>query len=119
MTLTTLAVGWLGMISLVLTPFLVINNIFYYLASLGMPATPADAKPPVIDNVVTQKLFPKIDSIMSRLNGKGDFEQIALDVAAETGVTPGQVQAYTRQVIRARNSVSNNRRCRGRAGFQW
>jgi hypothetical protein len=39
MTGTTMAVGWLGTISLVLTPIFVINNIVRYLGCLSLPAS--------------------------------------------------------------------------------
>jgi hypothetical protein len=35
-TLTTLAVGWLGVISLVLAPIFVINNVVRYLSCLSL-----------------------------------------------------------------------------------
>lgn len=37
-TLTTLAVGWLGMISLILAPLMILNNIYYYLTALSLQA---------------------------------------------------------------------------------
>lgn len=36
-TLITLAVGWLGAISLIVAPFFIIGNIYYYLTSLSLP----------------------------------------------------------------------------------
>ena len=42
-TLYTLFLGWWGMISLIVTPFLLVNNIVRYLFCLGMPPVPADA----------------------------------------------------------------------------
>ena len=41
-TLTTLALGWWGLISLIVTPFFILNNIFRYVLCLGMPAKPKD-----------------------------------------------------------------------------
>ena len=40
MTGTTLAIGWLGTISLVIAPCIVLYNTFVYLTRLGMPAAP-------------------------------------------------------------------------------
>jgi hypothetical protein len=39
MTLTTLAVGWLGTISLVLAPIFIIGNIIRYLGCLSLPSS--------------------------------------------------------------------------------
>ena len=38
MTMTTLAVGWLGYISIILAPIFIINNICRYIGCLGMPS---------------------------------------------------------------------------------
>ncbi len=38
MTLITLAVGWLGVISLVVAPIFIIANIIQYIRCLGMPS---------------------------------------------------------------------------------
>lgn len=49
MTGTTLAVGWLGQISLFIAPIFVINNVIRYVAVLGMPSPgskPAGGSPP-------------------------------------------------------------------------
>lgn len=35
-TLTTFFLGWWGVISLVMTPFILINNLYYYFSSLGL-----------------------------------------------------------------------------------
>lgn len=43
MTGTTLVLGWWGLISLIVTPFFLINNIARYLGSLSLPAVPPDA----------------------------------------------------------------------------
>jgi hypothetical protein len=37
-TTINLFLGWWGIISFILNPFLIINNIYYYLSSLSMPA---------------------------------------------------------------------------------
>lgn len=36
-TLITLAIGWLGVISLFVAPFFIIGNIYYYFSSLSLP----------------------------------------------------------------------------------
>ena len=42
-TLVTLFVGWWGIVSFILTPFLLLNNIVVYLSCLGMKPPPAQA----------------------------------------------------------------------------
>ena len=39
MTLTTLAVGWLGYISLVMAPIFIIGNIVRYVGCLTLPSS--------------------------------------------------------------------------------
>lgn len=36
-TLITISVGWIGAISLIVAPFFIISNIYYYLTSLSLP----------------------------------------------------------------------------------
>ena len=94
MTGTTLAIGWLGTISLVLAPIFIINNTIYYLSRLGMAAVPPGARPPTVDNAVIQKLFPHVDSMFGRLNGGEDLHAVAREYTTLTGTTPGQVVVY-------------------------
>ena len=105
MTATTLAVGWLGTISMVIAPIFVLNNIFQYLSSLGLAKVPFDAKVPVVDNHVTQAVYPKFNEAISRLNAKEDFNDIARDIARQVGVTPGQVQVYVREMMRSQKQI--------------
>lgn len=42
-TLVNLTVGWWGVISLVATPFFVLNNVYRYLTALGMEPVPPGA----------------------------------------------------------------------------
>ena len=37
MTMTTLCIGWLGTISIIIAPFMVINNIVRYASCIGLP----------------------------------------------------------------------------------
>jgi hypothetical protein len=39
-TAITLFFGWWGLISLCVTPFILINNVIYYVSCLGMPSSP-------------------------------------------------------------------------------
>lgn len=44
-TLITALLGWWGIISLFMTPIFLINNIYYYLRSVSLPATNAQSHP--------------------------------------------------------------------------
>lgn len=46
MTGTTLAVGWIGQISIFIAPIFIINNVVRYIGVLGMPGPGAQAKKP-------------------------------------------------------------------------
>ena len=44
-TLTTAAVGWFGMISMIVTPFFILNNVIRFCGTIGM-SKPREAAPP-------------------------------------------------------------------------
>jgi hypothetical protein len=108
-TSTTVAIGWLGTISLVLAPCFVINNLARYLAALGMPPVPPGATPPIVTDEVGQRLGPKLDEIFGRLNRLEDLSAVARDIAPGCGVTPGQVVKFVALVMQSARqpAVSN------------
>ncbi len=93
-TLITMAVGWLGVISFILAPIFIINNVVRYLASLGLEATPAGAAKPQLTDEAVKRLNPYADEIISRLNGNESMADVATAVARQAGVTPGQVVLF-------------------------
>jgi hypothetical protein len=104
----TLVTGWWGMISAVINPFLIINNLFRYFASLGM----ADGGEVVAGPMVTTQTGRPIvvgssppsappsglsayrQDIVLRLRGGQTPAQIAAYVAPLAGVPAATVQAY-------------------------
>ena len=98
-TLTTLAVGWLGVISLVLAPIFVINNVVRYLSCLSLEPVAATATKPVMTEQVLTMLRPQTQSMVQRLKAGESIEKIATDVAYATGATPGQVMLYLRAML--------------------
>jgi hypothetical protein len=94
MTSTTLAVGWLGTISICVTPFILLNNIFRYFGVVGMPPVPPGAVPPILDAEAVRKLQPQANEIVRRLNNKDPLLVVARDIGPRVGVTPGQVMKY-------------------------
>lgn len=99
MTGITMAVGWLGTISLVLAPCFVINNTFRYLFCLGMEPVPADASAPRLTDADVKRMEPYMEELFERLNQDEEFEDVADDIADKARVTPGQVALFVRAVI--------------------
>ena len=94
MTGTTLAIGWIGTISIVIAPIFIISNTVRYLAALGMPAVPPGAKVPVLDQTAIGKIQPLSSDLVTRLNNREELTVVSRDIAKRAGVTPGQVVKY-------------------------
>jgi hypothetical protein len=94
MTGITLGVGWLGMISIVIAPIFIIMNTVQYLGALGMAPVPPGARVPVLDEQTIRKIRAQHAQLVARLNQQEDLGTVARDIAARTGVTPGQVVKY-------------------------
>jgi hypothetical protein len=94
MTGTTLAVGWLGTISIILAPCFIIANTIYYLKNLGMPGVPPGATVPTLDQPAIDRLNPFAGELINRLNAREDLVVVANDVSSRAQVTPGQVTKY-------------------------
>lgn len=101
MTGVTAAVGWAGMISLVLAPAFVLNNLARYIAGLGMPAVPPGAKPPQVTNEVIARIYPRMGEIFERLSRGEPLEAVARDLAPKLNVTPGELLVYVVHVVQA------------------
>ncbi len=101
MTSITVLVGWLGVISIIIAPFFVLNNVIRYLGALGMPPVPEGARPPELTDEAIKKLEPHTNAIGERLGRDENLNDVAIDIAAEAGVTPGQVWAYVLAVAQA------------------
>jgi hypothetical protein len=94
MTGITLGIGWLGTVSIILAPCLIIANTVMYLKSLGMPAVPPNARVPVLDANAMTKLAPLRGEITERLNRGEDLVAVANDLGPRVSITPGQVVKY-------------------------
>jgi hypothetical protein len=94
MTLTTLFLGPWGVISLIVAPIFIINNLVRYLGVVGMPAVPADAKVPVLTEQAAAQMSPFVNEIGERLGKSEPLVDIANDLAPKAKVTPGQVVKY-------------------------
>ena len=102
----TLLVGWLGMISLILAPCFVLNNIFRYAFCLTMPGVPPGATAPTLTESDMERLEPHMEQFFTRLNSGEEFEAVAQDTAMRANVTPGQVMLFFRAILESQNEQS-------------
>ncbi len=91
MTSITLAIGWLGIISIIVAPIFVINNIVRYLGALGMPAVPAGARQPQINEEIFSRFLHRSQEVFQRVQAGEEANEVARQVSPEIGLTPGQV----------------------------
>jgi hypothetical protein len=107
MTGTTIGIGWLGPHSIIIAPFLVINNIVRYVGTIGMPAVPPGAQRPVVDEAVANKINPILPQVFDLLNQKTELNDIATELAPAVGVSPAQLVSYVIAVIQAQARQAN------------
>jgi hypothetical protein len=100
-TLITLAVGWLGLISVIIAPIFLLNNIVRYLLCLGMEPVPATATRPELTEQALTALGPHTQALARRLSAGESFEKVAEDIAYLAHVTPGQVMLYAHALYAA------------------
>jgi hypothetical protein len=108
MTGTTFFLGWWGTISVIITPFLILNNTGRYLFCLGMPRVPEGATAPVLTEAAVEKLLPHLEILFERLNAGEDFRTVTESIAQQTGVTPGQVVLFVRAIVEQQQSQQQN-----------
>jgi hypothetical protein len=98
---TTLLLGWWGMISLIISPFLIINNVGRYLFCLGMPPVPPDAVAPTLTSEAIEKIKPHVQHLFDRLNAGVSVAEASTEVAELAGVRPAQVILFLRALAEA------------------
>lgn len=96
MTLITLVAGWWGMISFLVTPFFLLNNIGRYVMCLGMPPAPRNAVPPTLTLEAAERIGPHAQALFQRLGAGQDVQAILREYAGICGVTPAQVLLFIR-----------------------
>ncbi|MDX1964010.1 MAG: hypothetical protein SFX18_12720 [Pirellulales bacterium] len=99
LTGTTAILGWWGMISLVVTPFLLLNNTVRYLFCLTMEPVGPGALAPTLTDAAVQKILPHTEELFNRMGNKEELPQVLTAIAQRAGVTPGQVLLFVRAVI--------------------
>ncbi|CAN5500377.1 hypothetical protein BH10PLA1_BH10PLA1_22700 [soil metagenome] len=116
MTGTTLAVGWLGTISVVIAPFFVLNNLIRYVGVLGMPAVPEGAGKPVVGDAEIVRLYPIAGTVISRVNAGEPITKVARELAPSVNVTPGQLLTYVAALARS-GQITQTPQSRPTGGF--
>ena len=87
----TLVLGWWGLISLMVTPIMLLNNIARYVGSLGLEAPAHGATFPRLNESAVSVIRPFAAEIIDRIGAKEPVGDVAQSVAPRAGVTPGQV----------------------------
>ena len=87
----TLVLGWWGLISFLVTPIMLLNNIARYVGSLGLEAPAYGASFPKLNESAVTAIRPFAEEILDRIGAKEPVEGVAQSVASRAGVTPGQV----------------------------
>jgi hypothetical protein len=93
-TAVNMTVGWLGVISLILAPIFMINNIVQYIGCLGMESPRPGAVPPELNDAFFQRISGHTDYLIARLQQGEDFQRVSEDVAQRAGVSPAQVALF-------------------------
>lgn len=101
LTLTTMVLGWWGIVSFIMNVFFVLNNVFRYLFCLGMQPVPPDAVIPTLTDDVVLRMERFTDELIGQLNDGEDFERVAESISMKAGVTKGQVALYIHALIEA------------------
>lgn len=91
MTGITLAIGWLGLISIILAPFFVLSNVVHYLRAVSMPAVPPGARVPHMDEEIFSRFLHRADEVFQRIQQGENASDVAKAIAPQIGITPGQV----------------------------
>ena len=98
---TTLFLGWWGIISFIVTLFILPNNIIRYLGTLGLespdPATPQ----PTLTDAVIERIKPYTAELFQRVNAGEEMETVARSIAKRANASPGQVLAFAFAVAQA------------------
>ena len=106
-TLTTLCVGWFGMISMILTPIFIINNVVRFLGTVGMKTgdevavARSDHPTKTLSKDIILKLNSFRDELQQRLEAGEDLDKITMNIGPRAGVSAMQVELYIEKVMAA------------------
>lgn len=104
MTLITLAVGWLGFISMIIAPFFILNNVIRWLGTLGLKEGNRVEK--VRDDHPTlnltadaeMQLMPYTDQILELLHAGQPVQTIADAIAPHAKVSAVQAELFIQKL---------------------
>jgi hypothetical protein len=108
-TLVNVTVGWWGIISVIVTPIFVVNNLVYYFLSLGMEPPAPGAKPPELTDEFFSRIQPHTDQLIQRLSHGEKLAEVSQDIATRAGVTPGQVALFVRAIAQQQQQKQQGR----------
>ena len=97
----TAVAGWWGMISVFITPCVLLWNTGVFLTTLSLKSPEPGAAPPQLTQEAVDKLGPYTDRLFTALNAGRPHQQVAKEIASLAGVTPMQVLLYLQAVIDA------------------
>jgi hypothetical protein len=97
--LTTLALGWWGVISVFATPIVLIIDIVNYFRAWSLEPVPAGAAVPILTDEAIRRINPVGGELVRRLKAGEKLEQVAPDIAARARVTPGQVVRWVEALV--------------------
>jgi hypothetical protein len=95
-TLITLFLGWWGIISFIVAPFILILNVFHYCrALLSRPhlAEPAVSAPPPSEAILEKLRLCRQEMFQRLLKGES-MEQVSEDIAERVGASPEDVTGF-------------------------
>ncbi|MEP7119700.1 MAG: hypothetical protein ABJE95_02275 [Byssovorax sp.] len=102
-TLITLVLGWWGMISLIVTPLFLLNNIGRFLGTIGMkppghqvPAAPNPTASLTAD--ARARLMPFVPEMKQRFDAGEPREAVCENVARKAGVSAHQAELLASEV---------------------
>lgn len=93
-TVTTLFLGWLDHFAFLIVPAYVLHNLMQVLANIPLKSVPRDKSPPALDEQALAAIAPHLEKIASRMLAGDETGAVARDIAAQAGLTPGQVWRY-------------------------
>jgi len=98
-TLWTAVVGWWGLVSCIVTPFVLIWNTGLFLTTLGLQGPDPNAGPPQLTQEAMDKLTPYTERLLHLLNVGKPLGEAAKEIAPLAGVSPMQVVLYLQAVV--------------------
>lgn len=87
--------GWWGIISMVLNPFLILNNIVQFAGSFSLAGSKPGVRPELTLEAI-DRMNRYSDEMFARLQSGIPMEQVAMEYAEVAKLTPGQVRLYIR-----------------------